>query len=230
LEKIMLDYNLEYLRAFYYAAKLKSLTKAAEILFVSQPAVSQSISKLETHLGAKLFERSSRGTTLTSEGIALYQHVAAAMERLILGEQELSHMIEHSAGTLHIAATETPLYRLLLPKAREFQKQHPQIFISISGGGSVNEAFAQLTSGQVDIAMGVSPLSDNSGLEIIEGTSFSDIAVASSEFSTLKDQVISAGELCEYPVISTKRGTNARLNLDLWFAEQGILFEPNYSV
>ena len=60
--------NLELYRVFYVVAKCGSLTKAAEELFISQPAVSQAIKQLETQLGGKLFNRTHKGMELTETG------------------------------------------------------------------------------------------------------------------------------------------------------------------
>jgi DNA-binding transcriptional LysR family regulator len=224
------DFNLEYLKAFYYVAKLKSFSRASDVMFISQPAVSASIHKLERHFDSKLFERTGKGIELTAEGLALYNHVEAGLTRLMLGERELKAAKQHTLGTLRIAATETPLYKMILPRIRHFYEKYPGVFVSIDGGGSVAEAFSQLLTEQVDLAFGVTPLSGTAGLEIISGQEFEDIAVASSAFEELRGKTLSARELLEYPIVVAKRGTNVRAQLDSWFAEQGMTFEPVYSV
>ena len=68
----MESFNLEYYRAFYTVAQTGNVTKAAELLCLSQPAVTRSIHRLEESLGCKLFTRVSRGVRLTVEGTALF--------------------------------------------------------------------------------------------------------------------------------------------------------------
>lgn len=60
--------NLEYFKVFYHTAKCGSVTGAAALLSISQPAVSQSLKQLEKYLGVPLFARGSRGVKLTAEG------------------------------------------------------------------------------------------------------------------------------------------------------------------
>ena len=67
--------NLSSYRIFYTVANTKNISKAAKELYISQPAISKSIQKLEESLGTKLFERSSRGVALTDSGELLYTHV-----------------------------------------------------------------------------------------------------------------------------------------------------------
>jgi len=226
----MFNYNLEYLRAFYYVAKLGGFSRASQVLYVSQPAVSASVSKLEKYFGAKLLERDGREVTLTAEGAVLYRHVESAFEGLISGEREIASARGRTAGTLRIAATETPLYNLVLPKIRPFYEKYPDVFVSISGGGSVADAFALLRAGQADLAFGVTPLGDTEGLEILECGAFEDIAAASDAFSGLRGRTIPTAELLSCPVVAPRSGTNARAHLDAWFASQGAAFEPTYSV
>ena len=66
--------NLNYYRVFYTVANTGNISKAADMLFISQPAISKAISKLEDGLHVKLFLRSSKGVTLTDEGQVLYKH------------------------------------------------------------------------------------------------------------------------------------------------------------
>ncbi len=70
-----MEQNLSSYRIFYAVANTENISRAAKELYISQPAISKSIQKLEENLGVKLFERSSRGVTLTPEGELLYTHV-----------------------------------------------------------------------------------------------------------------------------------------------------------
>ena len=84
-----MEQNLSSYRIFYAVANTENISRAAKELYISQPAISKSIQKLEENLGVKLFERSSRGVTLTPEGELLYTHVKSAFETLSLGEDRL---------------------------------------------------------------------------------------------------------------------------------------------
>ncbi len=82
--------NLELYRIFYITAHTGSMTKAAEKLFVGQPAVSKAIKTLEQNFNTTLFHRTSKGIVLTEEGQAFYHHIANAMEQISLGEELLA--------------------------------------------------------------------------------------------------------------------------------------------
>ncbi len=84
-----MDQSLSSYRIFYEVARTENISRAAKELYISQPAISKSISKLEDSLNVPLFVRSSRGAQLTEEGRVLYEHVRAAFEQLDMGEQEI---------------------------------------------------------------------------------------------------------------------------------------------
>ena len=94
--------NLEYYRVFYYVAQTGSLSRAAEQLSVSQPAVSQSLRQLENTLGTSLFTRTSRGVKLTKEGELLFSYVRRGYENIETGEKKLRQMLNLDIGELHI--------------------------------------------------------------------------------------------------------------------------------
>ena len=69
-----MDQNLSQYRIFYAVAKAGNISRAAKELYISQPAISKSISKLEDSLNTVLFTRNSRGVQLTDEGQVLFEH------------------------------------------------------------------------------------------------------------------------------------------------------------
>ena len=114
MERIM-NINYEYYRIFYYVAKYKNLTLAADTLHSSQPNISRTIKLLEHNLGCQLLVRSNRGISLTPEGEQLYTHVKIAVERLQTAEEELKMLTGLHRGVVCVGASETALHLLLLP-------------------------------------------------------------------------------------------------------------------
>ena len=86
--------NLEYYKVFYTIVKCGSISAAADHLFLSQPAVSQTIRRLEKELNVELFIRTPKGIRLTAEGELLFAHVSKGYEEIMLGERR------HDAGVL----------------------------------------------------------------------------------------------------------------------------------
>ena len=107
--------SLSSYRIFYTVAKTQNISKAAKELYISQPAISKSIQKLEESLGCELFRRSSRGVLLTEEGELLFTHVSSAFETLTLGEDKLKNSLELGVGHLKIGVSSTLCKYMLLP-------------------------------------------------------------------------------------------------------------------
>ena len=85
-----MDISYDYYRTFYYVAKYKSFTGAAEALLNSQPNITRTMKKLEKELGCTLFVRQRHGIALTPEGEKLYAHISVAFEHISYGEQEIA--------------------------------------------------------------------------------------------------------------------------------------------
>jgi DNA-binding transcriptional LysR family regulator len=126
-----MEQNLSQYKIFYEVAKTGNISKAAKELFISQPAISKSISKLEGSLGVSLFTRNSRGVQLTDEGKLLYNHTKAAFEALAQGEQELKRIKDFHIGHLRIGVSNTLCKYILLPYLKGFIEKYPHIKITI---------------------------------------------------------------------------------------------------
>ncbi len=144
--------SLSCYRIFYTVAKTGNISKAAKELYISQPAISKSIQKLEESLGTKLFERSSRGVALTDSGELLYTHVKSAFETLSIGEDRLRRSIELGIGHLTIGVSSTLCKYVLLPYLKEFIKENPHINISISCQ-STNQTLKLLEEEKLDVGL-----------------------------------------------------------------------------
>ena len=225
----MLDFNLEYVRAFYYTAQLKSVSKAAEALFLSQPAVSNSIKSLEKRLHCQLFTRKARGMELTYEGEMLYERVSRAFDELFAAEKDLQSLVDFPERVLKIGVTETALQHFLLPKLSGFRQEHPNVRIHALGT-TAPEVMSLLQERKVELGVIVSPLGDTTGLNVRELFYFQDILIASEDFSELKNRVLTPREIHDYPICAVEAGTSARNHMDAWFKEQGVTFNPDYTV
>lgn len=149
---VFMNQNLSSYRIFYTVANTGNISKAAKELYISQPAISKSIQKLEESVGCKLFSRSSRGVVLTDEGKLLYEHVSEAFETLTMGEEKLKRSIELGVGHLKIGVSSTLCKYLLLPYLKEFIRQNPHISISISCQ-STNDTLKLLEDNKIDIGL-----------------------------------------------------------------------------
>lgn len=144
--------NLSAYRIFYAVANTGNISKAAKELYISQPAISKSIQKLEENLGVKLFDRSSRGVTLTPEGELLYAHVKSAFETLAIGEDKLRRCMALGIGQLTIGVSATLCKYVLLPYLKDFIKKYPHINISIACH-STNQTLKLLEDGKLDVGL-----------------------------------------------------------------------------
>lgn len=144
--------NLNYYRVFYTVANTGNISKAAELLFISQPAISKAISKLEEELQIKLFLRSSKGVTLTEEGEVLYQHIEKAFSSISQGEDELRHIHELGIGQIKIGASTSLCKHILLDKLQNFIQKNPHIKVSIDCHSTIH-TMKLLTEGKIDIGL-----------------------------------------------------------------------------
>lgn len=124
--------NLSLYHIFYTVGKMGSISGAAKELYISQPAVSRAISKLESNLDTELFKRNSRGVTLTPDGLTLYEKVKDAFSLLSEGEGEILHNRSREIPHLRLGASSTLCRYVLLSHLKPYITAHPQVRISIT--------------------------------------------------------------------------------------------------
>ena len=126
-----MEQHLSQYRIFYEVARCGNISRAAKELYISQPAISKAISKLEESLDTRLFLRNSRGVQLTKEGEVLFQHVSTAFESLDRGEKELKRIHDFHIGHLCIGVSSTLCKYVLLPYLKGFIGKYPHVNISM---------------------------------------------------------------------------------------------------
>ena len=216
--------KLELYRVFKEVAEVGNITAAAQALYISQSAVSQSIKQLERDLQTRLFARNSRGVTLTAEGQMLYEYVRSAMGLLETGEEKLSQTRELQMGQLTIGASDTVTSQFLLPYLDRFHRQYPAIHIQIISGRS-HKVLGLLQSGKVDIAFASTP-QEGASLETFPCLATHSIFVAGAEYPCDFDHVYSLEEIARFPLILLERKASSRLYLEKYFLQNGLHLHP----
>lgn len=216
--------KLESYRVFKEVAEVGNITAAAQALYISQSAVSQSIKQLENDLQTRLFSRNSRGVTLTAEGRMLYEYVRSAMGLLETGEAKLSQTRELQMGQLIIGASDTVTSQFLLPDLDSFHREHPAIHIQIISGRS-HKVLGLLRSGKVDIAFASTP-TDLTSLETYPCFPTHSIFVAGAGYPCDFDHVYSLEEMSAFPLILLERKASSRLYLERFFLQNGLKLNP----
>ena len=144
--------NLNNYRIFYAVASLGNISRAADALYISQPAISKSINKLEEGLGIKLFIRNSKGVKLTEEGEILYQHVTKAFDSINQGEEEIRRINDLGIGQLKIGVSTSLCKHILLDYLQPFIKENPHIKVSIDCHSTLN-TMKLLQEGKIDMGL-----------------------------------------------------------------------------
>lgn len=220
-----MNINYDYYKVFYYAAKYRSITKAAEILMNNQPNITRAIKNLEGELGCTLFERSNKGVTLTPEGEILYSHIAIAVENIVAGEEKLIADRSLCGGSVCVGASETALHGVLLPVLNCFHKTYPNVKIRISNH-STPQALSALKNGLVDIAVVTTPTTDDKTFIERKIKPFSERVICAGDYMRLCGRKLSLEELCEYPIISLSEETKTFEFYSDFFLSHGIVLKP----
>lgn len=221
--------NLEYYKVFYYAAKLGSLTMAAEALAISQPAVSQSLKQLESIIGAKLFVRAAKGVKLTSEGALLYSYVAKGYEQIELGEKKVAQMLNLELGEMRIGASDMTLRFFLLPYLEKFHEQYPGIKVTVTNAPTP-ETLYYLQEGKIDFGVVSTPFEAVPGIQAIRVKEIEDIFIAGRKFIQYKNKMLDLKDLEKLPIISLEKRTSTRSYMDGFLEKNGVVMNPEFEL
>lgn len=205
--------NLNLYKVFYTVAKFGNLTRAAEQLMISQPAISKDIKTLEDQLGVNLIERTNNGVFLTEVGEAIYSKVENALEELTIVEDVISQHLNMEKGILKIGVSEVILDEYLMPYIQEFNEKFPNISLKIYTYNT--DLIKKYQLGLVDIIFKNMPSDltpDNCIIE--EVRTLTNCFVASEKYSEYKNKKLSNKDLERLPLLLLNKGTVNRERLD----------------
>lgn len=211
-------------KIFKEVVEQENFSKAAKALYMTQPAVSQSIMQLENKLGISLFTRTSRGVMVTKEGELLYEYISSAINLIGAGEQKIRDSKSLIMGDLQIGVGDTISRYYLLPYLEEFHNEYPNIKLKIINR-TTPELANLLKSGKIDIAICNLPLKDPA-LRVEKCIDVHDIFVCGQQYKDKIPASLSLQELVKLPLILLEKSSNSRQYVEKYMLSKGLKINP----
>lgn len=224
-----MNINLDLYRIFYVVAKNGSISSAANALFISQPAITFQIKKLETQLGVSLFTRTKHGVILTDEGKVLFDYVKSGIENITNGENALLNLKNLDSGVIRIGASTTVCRHVVMPYLEKFHELYPKIDIEIVNNLTSN-LIKDLRNGNLDMLFLNMPMNENKDLKIIPLTDIHDIFVSNKKYYDLTNGKLNLNELSSFPLIFQKLPSNTRTYLNNYLKDNHVDLKPQLEV
>lgn len=226
----MENINLELYKVFYYVAKTKNVTKASELLSISQPAITQTIKKLESELNYTLFYRTSRGMELTNYGDILFQNIKNSVECLNNGKRFLDEFNSKDIKSIKIGGGTTLLKHTALKGFKTFKEKYPNVKIEIIRG-ITSELLKKLHDNVIDLVLFNMPIPIDENLEYRVVETIQDTFVANSYFyNDLKNKTVSFRKLANYPLVLQSDVSTSRKFLNSICKKNKITLNDSYEL
>ena len=222
-----MNVDLELYRVFYTVAKHKHMTKASEELHISQPAISQSIKKLEDQLGGTLFLRSNKGMELTEEGKMFYEYVKGALELINNAENEFTSFKDLSKGEIKIGCSTTLTKLVLIDSLKKFHIDYPNININITNDLTSN-LVNDLKLGKLDFIIFNESNIKETNLNLEKIKELKQGFIYNQDY--YNDDINSFDDLNKYPLILQKEESNSRKLLDYIALQNNVKLIPKMEV
>lgn len=218
--------NLEWYKVFYITALAGSFSRAAEQLFITQPAVTHTIKQLEAKHKGQLFFRTSRGVQLTNEGQMLFQYIEQAYNLISMGEKKLAEMHNLMEGEVRIGAGDTLCKHYLLPHLEVFHGLYPSIKLQITNR-TTSETIHLLKAGKIDFGIVNLPVVVDEHLTIRDSIEIQDCFIAGAPYKHLTAAPITLEQLTEYPILLLEKGSNTRSFIDQYARQHHVVIQPD---
>ncbi len=219
--------DAELYRVFHIVAECGTISAAARELHVSQPAVTKSVKKLEDLIGCTLFQRSSKGVRLTTEGRILFDYVKYGFEHLRNGERVLKKVRNKGQGLVKVGISSILCRHYFIPHLEAFHKKYPGIRIAIVNRTSP-ETLKMLEQGHIDFGIISIPM-DRSRFLFHELMAIQDIFVAGCQYPELRNS-LPLTALSRYPLMMLEKENVTREYIDAYLAENSVSLQPEIEV
>lgn len=222
-----MNVDLELYRVFYVVAKHKHMTRASEELCISQPAISQSVKKLEEQIGGTLFLRSNKGMELTSEGKMFYEYVKGALELINNAENEFTSFKDLSKGEIKIGASTTLTKIILMDTVKSFHKDYPNVEINITNDLTSN-LILDLQKGKLDFIIFNEGNVKETNVKSEKIRSIKQGFIYNPDYYT--DDIKCLDDLNNYPLVLQKKESNSRKFLDAFALRNNVILNAKTEI
>ncbi len=215
-----MNLSLNQLRAFHFAASCKSITKAADKLFITQPAVSMQIKALEEQYSVLLFTRGKTGLELTESGQQLFAITVRIFDLALKAEKYLIENGSMQQTLLRVGSTKTLVRYLLAVYIERFRQLHPEVQIQVNEGSS-KEIINSVIENRNDIAI-VGRLTYPDELTVIPFIQDDLVLIVSSSHALAKKKKVSLRDIDVKELILRKKGSGTRKAIDEMFRDHNM--------
>lgn len=201
--------------------KQSSLTRAAAVLHMSQPALSHQIAALERELGTPVIERLPRGIRPTAAGLAAAAEARialAAVDRAVLAGRRVA---AGTGGRIRIACAETMTAWVLIPVLRSWRRRFPDVELDLKEYTSADRMREALAGGKTDIVVGPRPTRTDEHVEVLGREEI--VVVASPEHRFAGLDAVSLAELSAEPLVHYNPGSGLGVWADQFAARRGVM-------
>ncbi|CAN7629582.1 LysR family transcriptional regulator [Variovorax sp. LjRoot290] len=195
------------MRCILAVSEAGSLTRAAEQLGLAQPALTQTLNRLEREIGTPLFTRTRRGATLTEAGLAIVEDVRASLAHADAAAERARAMAAGRAGRLTIGFVTHAIYEVLPRALRLLRAAHPQLDVVLREMSNAEQVDA-LAGGRIDIALLHPPVSFNAKVNELRLGEEPMVAALPAGYEVAADGCVSLAEIAQHGLV--------------WFPEQQI--------
>ena len=212
----------QHIVSFYHVARLRSITKAADIQGLAQPTVTSHLKKLEEELGFSLFDRIKRPIMLTSDGAAVLEMIGPIVNGL--SALKIHADSQGRDVSLTIAAYADLVLHYLPQAIQRFRTEYPNVHIRLLARHH-GEMIQMARSGEVDLALSTTQNVLDSSLDFVDLFTSSTMMLTPPGHELLEQQPVRLEDISKWPLILYGPNTILRTRLERAFREQGLDYE-----
>lgn len=223
--------EIRVLRYFLTVVREQSITKASEVLHITQPTLSRQLAQMEDEVGVKLFDRGTRRITLTNEGLLLRRRAEEILQLVDKTEKELIEQEEQVEGKITIGCGEIASVQLLPNLFESFHEKYPRVTFDLYTA-TADHVKNQMDRGLVDIGLLLEPIDIEKYEYIRLDMKERWIVLMRPDDPLAEKEAIAAKDLAKLPLILPRR-LSVQSELASWFGDYyeklNVLFTSNLS-
>ncbi len=208
------------LEIFIKIVELKSFSKAAKAVYLTQPTVTSHIQSLESELGIRLLDRLAREVVPTAGGKLLYKDARRMIAIKDEAKQNIDQLMGKMVGRVVVGGSTIPGEYLLPALIGEFRKKYPGITVSVNIGDT-SEIAEKVLRGDCELGLIGSRIKDNK-LEHEEFFRDELVLIAGPHYPLPSNKKMGTNEIASAPFVIRERGSGSRMTMEKWCSEAGL--------